>query len=208
MMLRLSETQLDAHQKFFEGCYVLRRNDRCWAGLSTYILIEQETMRNIKTHRGLTRGKWMTENQRLMSGSCPCQYVQAPMRRFKSLAMSLVKPSTSTMVLSHWERSVRSEDLTIYHCKWHDSSTKRQYWESNLGAKILQYMVGTSAKEFAFRKANQAVTLGSRSTVKIKCDPVDVDPQLLFQRLKTVREHCQDVMPLFQYELCTYPVTQ
>ena len=48
-----------------EGYDVVRRNDRFWAGLSTD-LIEQVLMRSIKTHGGLTRGKGMTENQRLM----------------------------------------------------------------------------------------------------------------------------------------------
>ena len=42
-------------------------------------------------------------------------------------------------------------------------------------------MAGKSTDEFTFRKANQAVTLGSRSTVKIKGEHVNIDPQLLFQ---------------------------
>ena len=57
MVLRLSETHLDAHQKVMEGYHVLRRSDGCWAGLSTYLIIEQVSMRNIKTRGGLTRGK-------------------------------------------------------------------------------------------------------------------------------------------------------
>ena len=57
MMLRLSETHLDAHQKFMEGYHVLRRSDRCWTGVSTYLISEQVPMRNIQTHGGLTKGK-------------------------------------------------------------------------------------------------------------------------------------------------------
>ena len=41
--------------------------------------------------------------------------------------------------------------------------------------------------------------------MKIKDDHVNIDPQLLFQRLLTVRERCDDVTSLFQYELCAYP---
>ena len=66
-------------------------------------------------------------------------------------------------------------------------------------------MARKSTDEFTFRKANQAVVFGSRSTVKIKGEHVNIDPQLLFQRLLTVRERCDDVTPQFQYELCTYP---
>ena len=54
-------------------------------------------------------------------------------------------------------------------------------------------MAGKSIGEFTFRKVNQAVTLGSLSTVKIKGEHVNIDPQLLFQRLLTVRERCDDV---------------
>ena len=65
-------------------------------------------------------------------------------------------------------------------------------------------MAGKSTDAFTFRKANQAVTLGSRSTGKIKGEHVSIDPQLLFQRLLTVIERCDDETSLFQYELCTY----
>ena len=41
--------------------------------------------------------------------------------------------------------------------------------------------------------------------MKIKGEHVNIDPHLLFQRLLTVRERCDDVTSLFPYELCTYP---
>ena len=66
IMLCLPETHPDAHRKFLEGYHAVRRSDRFWAGLSTGRIIEQVLMRIIKTHRGLTRGKGMTENQRLV----------------------------------------------------------------------------------------------------------------------------------------------
>ena len=34
---------------------------------------------------------------------------------------------------------------------------------------------------------------------------MNIDPQLLFQKLLTVRERCDDVTSLIQYELCAYP---
>ena len=67
IVLRLPETHPDAHRKFMEGYHdVVRRSDRFWAGLSTFLIIEQVLMRSIKTHVGLTRGKGMTENKRLV----------------------------------------------------------------------------------------------------------------------------------------------
>ena len=41
--------------------------------------------------------------------------------------------------------------------------------------------------------------------MKIKDEHANVDQQLLFQRLLTVREHCDDVTSQFQYELCPHP---
>ena len=79
--------------------------------------------------------------------SCPCLFVQASMRQCTNLAVSHVKPVTSTRMyqqldkremsvtpltwsdrLSQWERSVRSEWLAVSHCQWHDSSRKSQCW--------------------------------------------------------------------------------
>ena len=44
-----------------------------------------------------------------------------------------------------------------------------------IGVKILQSMVGTSTQVFTLRKANQAVTLGSRPTVEIKSELANVE---------------------------------
>ena len=73
-----------------------------------------------------------------------------------------------------------------------------------IGVKIVESIAGTSTDKFTFRKANQAVTLGSWSTVKIKGEHVNIDAQLLIQRLLHIIECCDDVTSLFQYERCTY----
>ena len=44
--------------------HVVLRSDCQWAGLSTDLVIEQVLMRSVKTSRGLTRGRGMTEQQR------------------------------------------------------------------------------------------------------------------------------------------------
>ena len=71
---------------------------------------------------------------------------------------------------------------------------------------MLESTDGKSTEEFTFWKANQAVTLELRSTVKIKDEPererrstVDIS-----YRLITVRERCEDVLSLFWYGLCIY----
>ena len=44
----------------------MRRSDYHWAGLSSDLVIEQVLMRSMKTSGGLTRGRGMTEQQRLI----------------------------------------------------------------------------------------------------------------------------------------------
>ena len=65
-MTELKEDHPDVYKNFMEASFVLRRTDRYWAGLSSDLVIEQVLMRNLKTSGGLTRGRGMTENQRLL----------------------------------------------------------------------------------------------------------------------------------------------
>ena len=55
----------------------------------------------------------------------------------------------------------------------------------DVGQGILDSMVGKSVLEHTFRKKDQAVTLNT-SVIKINHDTVNIDPQLLFQRLVTM----------------------
>ena len=45
---------------------MIRRSNRLWAGLSSDLIIEQVLVRSLKTSRGLTQGRGMTEHQRLL----------------------------------------------------------------------------------------------------------------------------------------------
>ncbi len=65
-MSKLKDEHPDVYQRFEEGFHVVRRSDRLWAGLSVDLTIEQVLMRSMKTSGGLTRGRGMTEQQRLI----------------------------------------------------------------------------------------------------------------------------------------------
>ena len=54
------------YKNFQNGLHRARRCDRFWAGLSTDLMIEQVLMRSVKTSGGLTRGKGLSETQRLV----------------------------------------------------------------------------------------------------------------------------------------------
>ena len=44
-------------------------------------------------------------------------------------------------------------------------------------------MEGKTVNEYVFKRTNQAVTLDCKSSVKVDGDVIQIDPQLLFQRL-------------------------
>ena len=205
IMLRLSETHPDAHRKFMEGYHVVRRSDRFWAGLSPDLIIEQVLMRSIKTHDGLTRGKGMTENQRLVWVlSMPvCASINGTMQKFSSVsyetsdqhndvsAARQARDVSDTVDLIDYlnERDPFGQNDSLFNIANGMTAQERVNVEKarEIGVKIVESMAGKSTDEFTFRKANQVVTLGSRSTVKIKDEHVNIDPQLLFQTLLTVR---------------------
>ena len=65
-MHKLHETHPEVSRHFDQGLHVVRRSDRFWIGLSPDLVIEQVLMRSMKTSGGLTRGRGMTETQRLV----------------------------------------------------------------------------------------------------------------------------------------------
>ncbi|KAK3716294.1 hypothetical protein QZH41_014573, partial [Actinostola sp. cb2023] len=73
------------------------------------------------------------------------------------------------------------------------------------GEKILTSMTGQSTTDYTFKRNAQAVTLAATSAVKIDNDLVQIDPQLLFQRLILACEGPDELAAVFRYELCSYP---
>ena len=74
-----------------------------------------------------------------------------------------------------------------------------------VGKNILLTMIGENVLEYTFKRKSQPFTLGSKIAVMIQGEAVQVDPQLLFQRLSTVACNGDDVAETFRYELCSYP---
>ena len=66
-------------------------------------------------------------------------------------------------------------------------------------------MTGTFVTEFAFKRSNQAETLATKSSVKFDGEKIQVDPQLLFQRLIVALKSLNDMISIFKFELCSYP---
>ena len=65
-MSHLQEDHPEVYQHFQDGLHVIKRSDHYWAGLSSDLVIEQVLMRSMNTSGGLTRGRGMTELQRVI----------------------------------------------------------------------------------------------------------------------------------------------
>jgi hypothetical protein len=76
----------------------------------------------------------------------------------------------------------------------------------NVGQSIVDSMDGMDAFSISFKGNRQAKTLNEKSKVKTQGDSLDVNSQLLFQRLVTAaRNITEDVSKIFEYELSNFP---
>lgn len=70
-----------------------------------------------------------------------------------------------------------------------------------VGISILDSMVGKCVMDFSFKKKNQIVTMTTNNAIRISDELVNIDPQLLFQRLVTAGMRNEQLSEIFQYEL-------
>ena len=72
-----------------------------------------------------------------------------------------------------------------------------------IGDCILQKMIGVKASEYHFKRIDQVVMLASKSALKVDGESIQVDTQLLFQRLVTAgKTYLEQAL---RFELCTIP---
>ncbi len=208
---------------FVQGHHVVRRSDRYWAGLSTDLVIEQALMRSIKTQGGLTRGRGMSELQRLICilAMPACANMNESMQKLTGVTYETSEQHKDTSTARQSRDLSDTMDILSF-IKEHDPFAENDSLVNiangmtaekgvnversvEVGNKVLESMVNKSVEEFTFRKADHAVTLGSKSNIKVKGQPVKVDPQLIFQRLVFLGERLCDLPSLFKYELCSHP---
>ena len=83
-MSQISEKHPDVVAHFMAGLHGCRRSDNLWTGLTVDLVIEQCLMRSVKTTGGLTRGRGMSEIQRLVwvLSTPACVYANSAMQDF------------------------------------------------------------------------------------------------------------------------------
>ncbi|XP_069112197.1 uncharacterized protein [Argopecten irradians] len=225
-MTQLEATNPGIYEMFLNGHHVLRRTDRFWAGLSSDLIIEQVLMRSLKTSGGLTRGRGMTDIQRAkwVQSMPACAEINNEMQNItdmnfctneqhkeqtkarqnrdaadvKLLMQFLEERSpfnTSNITLRNIETGVVAE-------KGVDADNIKA-----VGNKIISSMKGQRIHDFTFKKIHQISTMDTTVGVKIDDDIVQVDPQLLFQRLIAAARMVTglEVSSIFTYELSSVP---
>ena len=222
-MSKLEDEHPDVYRHFLQGLYVVRRSDRLWAGLSTDLVIEQVLMRTLKTSGGLTRGRGMTEQQRLtwVMAMPVCAEVNKIMQDLTGIryntgehnkditvarqARDWKDTNTVLMYLSDRNPFPSDSDLQNISTGVHAHSTVDVDNAKAVRKVILDDMKGQSVVDYTFRRKNQAITMDIKSSVKIDGNIVQIDPQLLFQPLTLAARATHDVEAVFKYELCNYP---
>lgn len=76
-----------------------------------------------------------------------------------------------------------------------------------VGEKILSSLTGKNVYDHSFRRKDQVVTMASKAAVKFDDGKIQVDPQLLFQRLSIIATggRFENPKSLLKYGMCSYP---
>ena len=222
-MQSLKDDHPVVHDLFQAGYHVVRRSDRYWGGLSTDLVIEQVLIRSVKSQGGLTGGRGMNEIQTLvwLLSMPACAQVNRAMQiltgvRYESSEQhkELGKPhQTRDMrdtfkllsTLKQWDPFAPDPALRGLVSGITANKDVNVDIAEHVGKNILLTMIGENVLEYTFKRKSQAVTLGSQTAVMIEGEAVQVDPQLLFQRLSIVACNGDDAAEAFRYELCIYP---
>ena len=222
-MVELETTHPDVYKAFKDGYHVARRSDREWAGLSTDLMIEQVLMRSVKTSGGLTRGRGMTETQRLLwvMSMSACAEVNRALQELTGINYATGEQNkemaearkardtkdTTMLVMALTDRNPFDECDALFNIMTgvHASSAVNVDTAKTIGENRMTFMNGQVVTGFVFRRSDQAITFATKTAVKIGSHQVVVDPQILFQRLIFASKQTNSTRDIFKYELCGRP---
>ena len=216
---------------FKNGFHVIRLSDHFWAGLSSDLVIESVLMRSLKATGRLTRGRGMSEKQQLvwllsmpitaevnnaMQQLTEVDYTTS--EQHKDMSDSRIKrdmKDTKTILEFIGARDPFSEDFTLRSIVTGVTADNRVNVDEakEVGENILKTMTHKNTEEYTFKKDKQAITMDTYMISKVIHKEIQVDPQLLFQRLITIRNYAnENVDVLFKHNyvlfqpLCLSPM--
>lgn len=206
---------------------ILRRCDRFSGGLSTDLVIEQVLMHSVKSAGGLTRGRGMGDSQRtqwlLSMPACADMNVGMQTLTGNEFTSSEQHKEASEARQQRDDKDMRlvlnfllprnpfscDESLRNLASGVTADPTVNVDRAKELGQAILDSMTGQQVKDYKFRKKDQAVTMAVKVSAKIGGEAIQVDPQLLFQRLVTAVNGRADfeLSSVFEFELTSPPAS-
>ena len=221
-------------KEFREGLFVVRRTGAFWSGVSPDLCIEQTLMAGLKGSTGLTRGRSLTEQSRLVWVlSRPA--IAALDTAVKEMTGVQYRTSDQHLSMKHVLPSTMNQNEK-------DINTMKQFCKSRylldlsamtkidsslkniatglvapetvtigdvevLGSNIVTDMVGKSVTTYTFKRTKQAIPLPANQP-KSKANDVEIDSGLLFQRILTAcLKSPHDMKDAFAYELAHYPMS-
>ena len=211
-------------------CYFVRKSDRFLAGIGTDLVIEQELMRPLKTTGGLTRGRGMSELQRIkwLLSTTTCTEVKRTMQNLTGVRYDSSEQHNDEHKECSYTRSLRDYTDALKILQYlkvrdpfeghHDvlcietgeiGDEKVNVFNSGeIGSTIIKKMVGEPMLTYSFTRKDMAVTMRPRSTVICDGERVSVDPQLLFQRLLITAGRDDVILKhALTFELCNLPLS-
>ena len=225
-MQQLKDSHPDVFNAFMHGYHVLRQSDRYWAGLSTDLVTEQVLMRSVKSAGGLTRGRGMGDSQRTqwLLSMPACADMNSAMQELTGLVFSTSdqhveagetrqkkdEQDRQSLLRFLLNRNPFAGDMSLRNISTGVTADPTVNADSAkaVGNTILQSMQGSAVKEFKFKKKDQVVTMDVKVCAKVDGESIQVDPQLLFQRLVTAANGQPDeseLSSLFEFEHSTPP---
>ena len=223
-MEKLEKTHPVIHEQFLKGYHVMRRTDKDFAGLSMDLAIEQELMRSFKTSGGLTRGGFRGG---LLDARRQQWILSMPVCSSMNKAMQLLTGIQYISGEQHQElgesRKTRDFEDTLLMVKF---LSERNPFEGGvlrnittgevasnevnvdnselLGEAILETLVGENVYSFSFKRKDTAITMATKVSMRTEKDEVQLDPNLLFQRLVALSVDESDKRDMFSHELCSF----
>ena len=202
-MSSLATDHPDVHRKFEAGFHVVRRINRLWAGLSMDLVMEQVLMRSLKTS-GMTdrRVIWLlsmptcAEMNRAMLELAGVSYSTGEQNKDMTKSrQAWDMKDTRTLLLALTERNpfTTHTDLINIITGVHAESSVNVEKAREVGQSNLDSMTGKAGAEYSFTKSNQALTFIAKSSIKVDVEKIQVDPQLLFQRLIIASQSLDDI---------------
>ena len=230
----LADIDPSLQERYVENGHVMRRNNvNVWGGISNDQIIEQTLMRSLKSCGGLTHGRDFNQVQRnLFVFSRPmCAQINEVFENMKNASFKQSCQQSKEIGASRIARDTvdcqKVEDFLKEHNPFSQHSKSLRNIVSGVvagksvnvenavevGRGILADMEGKVVSEYSFKKSNQVINMVQKIQLKTKDGDIDIDPNLLFQRLTAIllssRKNNIDISldNIFSYSLCPYPAS-